>query len=53
VFCAQPPDLDALHAHLIAALETAGLRSPEISITVEPQLDRLASGKLRRWVPMN
>jgi phenylacetate-CoA ligase len=34
------------------ALAGAGLGHPEASVTIEPALDRLASGKLKRFVPL-
>ena len=52
VYCRSQPDLEALHRDLVAALSLAGLADPEVTVRAEPELARLDSGKLRRFVPL-
>jgi phenylacetate-coenzyme A ligase PaaK-like adenylate-forming protein len=48
----QSIELAALRTSLVTSLAEFGLRGAEISISVVGELDRLASGKLQRFVPL-
>jgi phenylacetate-CoA ligase len=37
---------------IVQALAAAGLDQPEVNVTLQPALDRLATGKLKRFVPL-
>jgi len=52
VRCTGAVDLDALRDDIAAALEQLGVRAPEIVVTAVDRLDRQATGKLRRFVPL-
>jgi phenylacetate-CoA ligase len=47
-----PTDLEALRGELRAALVLAHLADPEVTVRAADQLDRLWSGKLRRFVAL-
>jgi phenylacetate-CoA ligase len=47
-----PVDLDHLQGELVRSLEGAGLRRPEIFLGVVDGLQRSATGKLKRFIPL-
>lgn len=49
--CGAPPDRGALRARLIDVLAGAGLSRPDVVLDVAQTVPRLATGKLRRFVP--
>jgi len=51
VHCDGPADLPALQAELTEGLARLGLDRPEVSVHAVDQVDRQATGKLRRFVP--
>jgi phenylacetate-CoA ligase len=51
VVCERQPDLAALEASLGAGLAQAGIAQPEVVVRVVDALPRMATGKLRRFVP--
>jgi phenylacetate-coenzyme A ligase PaaK-like adenylate-forming protein len=44
-------DTDLIERRIEAALLVVGLRNPAVTVSVVPSLDRLASGKLKRFIP--
>lgn len=52
VRAAGPVDLDDLVGEITAALARLGLRDPQVKAAVVPALERTATGKLRRFVPL-
>jgi phenylacetate-coenzyme A ligase PaaK-like adenylate-forming protein len=47
----RPGELDEIRERLARTLRTAGLRDPEVNVEAVGRLERLASGKLRQFVP--
>jgi len=45
-------DLEALRHELVEALAALGIRDPQVTFAVVGELERPASGKLRRFVPL-
>ena len=52
VVCDGPADLPALEAELAAGLTGIGVPSPQVSVTPAASIERHATGKLRRFVPL-
>jgi phenylacetate-coenzyme A ligase PaaK-like adenylate-forming protein len=50
--CGGPVDLDQLRLEITASLTGLGLRDPEVVVMTVETLDRQATGKLRRFVPL-
>jgi phenylacetate-coenzyme A ligase PaaK-like adenylate-forming protein len=47
----RPQELDQIRDRVARTLRTAGLRDPEVTVVSVDRLDRLASGKLRQFIP--
>lgn len=52
VYSSGDPDIYSLELALVASLEEAGLRDPEIMIEVKRDAALLPSGKLRHFIPL-
>lgn len=52
VRAAGPVDFDDLAGEITAALARLGLPDPQVTVAVVPALERTATGKLRRFVPL-
>jgi phenylacetate-coenzyme A ligase PaaK-like adenylate-forming protein len=52
VRCSGPVNLQVLERELAVGLERLGLLSPEVSVTAAERLDKGATGKLKRFVPL-
>lgn len=50
--CNGPADPGAIHAALRRALLGVGLPAPDVAVTVVEHLQRQASGKLKRFIPL-
>jgi len=44
-------ELDRVHDRVVRTLRTAGLQDPEVTVQGVERLERLASGKLRQFIP--
>jgi len=47
----RPDELDQIHDRVVSTLKTAGLADPEVTVHAVDRLERLASGKLRQFIP--
>ena len=45
-------DLDLVQAEIVAGLVTVGLSAPQVVLTLVDHLDRQATGKLKRFIPL-
>jgi hypothetical protein len=47
----RPDELDQIRDRVVRTLRIAGLRDPEVTVHAVDRLERLASGKLRQFIP--
>ncbi|MGD1012651.1 MAG: hypothetical protein ABR925_09005 [Acidimicrobiales bacterium] len=52
IYSRAEPNIEALRSELIASLQSAGLDDPQVTLAVDTHIERLASGKLRRFIPL-
>lgn len=52
VVCDRACDLEHLRTNLVATMEQAGLRHPQVTITSVDSIERLWSGKLKQFQPL-